>query len=115
MYRAILQALDTQVKPTGAFEGIIPVGTAIQNLRTSYLGDTLTRDGYHLSYGIGRYTAALTWFACLTGKAPDSIDWIPEKHMEFIAPNLPAIRQAVKLALEKPFEISKVDADETAI
>lgn len=114
MYRAILQALDTQVKPTGAFDGIIPAGTAIQNLRTSYLGDTLTRDGYHLSYGIGRYTAALTWFARLTGKAPDSIDWIPEKHMEFIAPNLPAIRQAVKLALEKPFEISKVDVSAEA-
>ena len=24
-------------------------GTAIQNIRTSYIGDNLTRDGYHLS------------------------------------------------------------------
>ena len=28
-------------------------GTAIQNMRTSYIGDNLTRDGYHLSIPMG--------------------------------------------------------------
>ncbi len=36
-------------------------GTAIQNLRTSYMGDTLTRDGYHLEVNTGRYTVSMTW------------------------------------------------------
>ncbi|MDD4759847.1 MAG: DUF4886 domain-containing protein [Bacteroidaceae bacterium] len=46
---------------------IIPSGIAIQNART-LVGDTLNRDGYHLSYLMGRYTAACTWCEFLTGK-----------------------------------------------
>ena len=41
---------------------IIPTGTAIQNARTSFVGDHMNRDGYHLDLKIGRYTAACTWF-----------------------------------------------------
>jgi len=41
---------------------IIPAGTAIQNGRSSYIGDNFNRDGYHLTYGLGRYTAACTWY-----------------------------------------------------
>lgn len=41
---------------------VIPSGTAIQNARTSFIGDHLNRDGYHLDVKIGRYTAACTWF-----------------------------------------------------
>ena len=41
---------------------VIPVGTAIQNARTSFVGDHMTRDGHHLDVKIGRYTAACTWY-----------------------------------------------------
>ncbi|MDR3653400.1 MAG: DUF4886 domain-containing protein [Paludibacter sp.] len=47
---------------------IIPSGTAIQNARTSSFGDNLNRDGYHLSYKLGRYIAACTWYEKLTGR-----------------------------------------------
>ena len=47
---------------------IIPSGTAIQNARTSYIGDHFNRDGYHLSLGIGRYTAACTWYEKMLGR-----------------------------------------------
>ncbi|RYY13405.1 MAG: DUF4886 domain-containing protein [Chitinophagaceae bacterium] len=66
MYNAIVDAY----KRTSALTGIklvIPVGTAIQNARTSVLGDNITRDGYHLSLTTGRYIAALTWFEQITG------------------------------------------------
>lgn len=60
---------------------IIPSGTAIQNARTSSLGDTLCRDGFHLELTYGRYTAACTWYEVLTGNCvvgnpykPDTID-----------------------------------------
>ena len=46
---------------------VIPAGTAIQNGRNTLIGDNFTRDGYHLDLGIGRYTAASTWFEALTG------------------------------------------------
>jgi hypothetical protein len=47
---------------------IIPAGTAIQNGRSSYIGDNFNRDGYHLTYGLGRYTAACTWYEKMLGK-----------------------------------------------
>ena len=47
---------------------IIPCGLAIQNARSTKLGDTLCRDGYHLNYVYGRYTAACVWYEILTGR-----------------------------------------------
>ena len=47
---------------------IIPCGLAIQLARATRLGDTLCRDGYHLNYTYGRYTAACVWYEILTGK-----------------------------------------------
>src|SRR5690554_5573856 len=43
MYKAIVNAVKTKVVSTPDINIIIPAGTTIQNLRTSYLGDTLTR------------------------------------------------------------------------
>lgn len=48
---------------------VIPSGTSLQNLRTSPLnadnGMDLTRDSYHMDYGISRYAAAATVFRTL--------------------------------------------------
>lgn len=45
-------------------DGIIPTGTYLQNLRTSSIDNAmnLTRDGYHMDYGITRYGAACCVF-----------------------------------------------------
>ena len=47
---------------------IIPCGSAIQLARHTKLGDTLCRDGYHLNYLYGRYTASCVWYEVLTGR-----------------------------------------------
>ena len=47
---------------------IIPCGHAIQLARATKLGDTLCRDGYHLNYTYGRFTAACVWYETITGK-----------------------------------------------
>ena len=47
---------------------VIPCGAAIQLARQTKLGDSLCRDGYHLNYVYGRYTAACVWYEILTGK-----------------------------------------------
>ena len=47
---------------------LVPCGLAIQNARETKLSDTLCRDGYHLDYVYGRYTAAAVWYEILTGK-----------------------------------------------
>ncbi|WP_025724743.1 DUF4886 domain-containing protein [Acholeplasma granularum] len=78
MYNDIVNAVDTHIIPNEEIYGIIPAGTAIQNARTSFLGDNLTRDGYHLTYDLGRYAAALTWFHKLTGFSLDNISYRPK-------------------------------------
>ena len=105
MYNAILNCVQKRIVGNLNVEGIIPSGTAIQNLRTSYLGDTLTRDGYHLSYDIGRYTAALTWYKELTGADITDLTVVPKQYGN-IADHLPAIKEAVNNAVANPFEVT---------
>lgn len=80
MYNAIINAVQTKIVPmvnSGDFYTIIPSGTAIQNARTSILGDELDRDGYHLHYGIGRYTSGITALKSSTKKVVDGITYVP--------------------------------------
>ena len=106
MYNAIVNAVKTDVLTNSNISGVIPSGTAVQNLRTSALGDTLTRDGYHLSHGIGRYTAALTWIAYITGCDVDKITATPTDYPE-VAQSLDYIKDAVKKAIAKPYEVTQ--------
>ena len=77
MYNAILSCLESKVLPKD-FVAIIPNGTAIQNARTSFIGDTFSRDQHnHLSYGAGRYIAAMGLVGTLTGRDMSKITWKP--------------------------------------
>ena len=68
MYKAIVETYN-KAKDLINADMIIPAGTAIQNARTSFVGDNLTRDGYHLELSYGRYIAASTWFAKIFGES----------------------------------------------
>ncbi len=105
MYDSILKAVEEKILPKGLFSYVIPSGTAIQNLRTSYLGDTLTRDGFHLSYDIGRFTAAMCWFLKITGFDIDNVDFRPEGVNESEAS---LVKKAVKAAVKNPFQITEI-------
>ena len=67
MYRAIVAA-NNRAARTWKIKTVVPSGTAIQNARTSFIGDNMNRDGYHLDYGHGRFTAACAWYEKLFGK-----------------------------------------------
>lgn len=63
---------------------IIPVGDAIQKLRTEtkefdYLngGSSLCRDGYHLTLDYGRYAAALIWYRFFKGESNTQVSYTP--------------------------------------
>ena len=98
MYHAILNAVKSEVFSHPAYAGVIPSGIAIQSLRATPVGDTVTRDGFHLSESHGRYAAALTWAQTLCGVDPDTVDWMPEAFADTIRPDLSYIREAVKKA-----------------
>ena len=106
MYEAIVSTVQSEVLTKPEISGVFPVGTAIQNLRTSYFGDNLHRDeSTHLTLDIGRYTAALTWTCSLTGVSPKDINWLPASYGGIID-DIHVIREAVENALETPYEVT---------
>ena len=102
MYNAIVNTVKEKILTHPDIDGVIPSGTAIQNLRTSALGDTLTADGYHLENAVGDYTAALTWFATLTGKDPFSMFYYPAGAIEHFYD----IAEAVENAVAHPWQVT---------
>ena len=105
MYSAIMDTVQKVVLKEKKFDGVIPVGTAIQNARTSYIGDTLCRDGYHLNKSYGYLLGALTWHAYIAGG-----DWDKLEFMPWAKEYLPAIREAIQNSLEKPYEVTQATA-----
>lgn len=77
MYRAIVNTAYSVAK-TLQINVVIPSGTAIQNGRTSSVGDNFCCDGYHLNHGIGRFTAACTWYGKIFGANVTENTYIPE-------------------------------------
>ena len=103
MYEAILSVVEDVVVPCGAISEALPVGTAIQNLRTSPLGDTLTRDGCHLSK-LGCFAAGLMWYRALTGKSIDDISDMPHPII-YTEEELLYIKDAIEKAYWNPYTI----------
>lgn len=105
MYNAIVDAA-TRAAEEVDINIVVPAGTAIQNARTSYLGDTFCRDGYHLNLGIGRYTAACTWYEKLTGRSVVGNTYVSGS----LRPNQIEIAQkAAHLAVETPNSVTVMD------
>ena len=107
MYKAIVDTVNSRVLTNSDILGVIPAGTAIQNLRSSYVGDTVTRDGYHMSYDYGRYTTALTWYAFFTGKSAENVSWVPSSYTAILNKNIDVIRESVDNAIKTPYEVTR--------
>ena len=104
MYNAILNAVQTKVVPTGWFSKVIPNGTAVQNMRTSFVGDNLTRDGYHMSYDKGRYLTALGYAKALTDRDLDKITYTPSGY-SYSENEIVAMKEAVNNAYATPYAV----------
>ncbi len=103
MYKGIVRATTDKILTNDNFVGYFPVGTTIQNLRTSSLGDTLTADGYHLKDTYGDYAAALTWFCYLTGADAETMTYRPTS----IAGHFDEIAEAVNNAIKTPLAVTE--------
>ena len=67
MHRDVVRCYRESEKEEG-FDGLIPSGELIRALLDNGVA-RIHRDGYHLSFGLGRYATALLWFRMLTGKS----------------------------------------------
>lgn len=103
MYNAIVGAVERKVASNDNIIDIIPNATAVQNSRTSKLGDTTTRDGNHLSLDYGRYLAGLMFVKVVTGLSIDNVTYKPDGVDE--DQRLIAI-ESVNNAYAKPFDFT---------
>lgn len=110
MYRAITGANDRAAKLLG-IKTIIPSGTAVQNARTSFVGDRMTRDGYHLDLLWGRYTAACTWYEKLFGHVLGN-SYVPEG----LTPDYAEVAQRSAFeAVRHPDKVTKINVKELPV
>ena len=103
MYESIVAAVRSEVLAQPEISAVIPSGTAIQNARTSFVGDTLTRDGYHLSLGLGRYIAGLTLVRALTGL---SVSDVPYRPADVARDEAVMAAEAAEAAVASPFAVT---------
>ena len=106
MYDMIIDCVEQCILTEERFALVIPCTTSVQNARTSFMGDTLTRDGYHLNYNIGRYIAGLTWYAALTDAPIENIAFNPSV-TQITADMMKAAKEAVTNAIKTPLAITK--------
>ena len=121
MYEVII-AQGKKVQAETDVDGILSTCTYFQNLRTSSINNDmdLTRDGYHMDYGISRYGAACLMFESLItpvfGKNLDGNGYrytdSSTSDTAYSTPttdeNIPIALQAARNAIAKPFEITSI-------
>ena len=67
MLEKVVAAYGQAANAIGA-QGILPCGLVLEELLKSGV-ESVHRDGYHASRGLGRYALGLTWYAVLTGRS----------------------------------------------
>ena len=112
MYRAILDTVNSKVLSEGLIDGVIPAGTAIQNMRTSSkikAAVLCEGDGYHLSKDYGDYIAALTWYAYVSGDDVSELTYQPDA----VANCRDDINTSVNGAIANPYKVTKCASYDT--
>ena len=124
-YETVSDIVKNTVAENKEISLVIPVGTAVQNLRTSFFEDNIG-SGENLSANIGIPAATLTWAVALTGKeiTGENLEKVfpAESKYEYETPYKPAVLEAVNSAIAKPYAVTaateyapvKTAADETA-
>ena len=104
MYDAINGALKQVIKDIHP-DVIVPSGTAIQNARTSSIGDNMNLDGYHLNLLYGRYTAACTWFQAIFKRSVVGNSYAPEG---VTAEQKNIAQKAASAAVKHKFKVTQI-------
>ena len=106
MYKAIVDATQQKILTNDAFCAVIPAGTAVQNARTSLLGDTLTADGFHLN-NMGKLIASYTWYAVLVGKPLEKISLVQFPNVALTEQTKAIVIESVNNALRTPYAVTE--------
>ncbi|MBR2080354.1 MAG: DUF4886 domain-containing protein, partial [Oscillospiraceae bacterium] len=104
-WESMLETTKTFVDSDQRFKFVVPVGTAVMNAHSSFLGDGIYRDATsHLNKGVGRYMATMLVACTLTGAKPEQIKYAPDLTKyppEGVAADTPNLQETlVKVAKE---------------
>ena len=108
MYDSIIACAQKLMAAHPDLEFIIPSGTAVQNARTSFVGQHLNRDGYHLHYEHGRYISSLCWYEKIFGESALTVTYKPDGMTDYKA-NM--CRTAAHSAIINPYEVTDLSAE----
>ena len=86
-------------------DGIIPVGTAIENAREAYIDVDIPKDSVRLQ-STGSIISSLVWCSTVTGVDPGEISY---GHYAQTNENARIISDSVRYSITNPYEVSKVD------
>lgn len=103
MYDSIVSTTSRVANENG-IKIIIPAGTAIQNGRTSSVGDHLNSDGYHLN-ALGCYVASCTWYEKLLGNSVIGNSFVPS---DLSPSEIKVAQQAAHFAVINPENVTIV-------
>jgi beta-glucosidase len=106
MFNRIVEAAQQAMKDNG-IKIVVPSGTAIQDARTTFIGDNMNRDGYHLNKSYGRYTAACTWVETLTGKSVVGNSYKPQGVSDDLAR---AAQLSAHAAVQNPWKVTDLSS-----
>ena len=112
MYNNIVNVTKKEILPNNTFTGIIPSCTAIQNARSSFIGDNFNEkdatqggnDGYHLNTKYGDFTGSLTWACYFSGMDANEFT---SRSAGMTEQEFKAIAEAVNNALKNPMELTE--------
>ncbi len=119
---SVISAQARSVMNECSFDGIISTGAMLQNLRTSGLNNDmgLTRDGYHMDYGLARYGASCTVFETIIGPFNGNVtmDTNSFRYSSTAAgttavtdENAPIALKAARYAIAKPYEVTDMQGE----
>lgn len=106
MYQGILNAVQEKIVPNKNFSAIIPNGTAVQNARTSFIGEKITRDleGDHMTLDFGRYLTALTFVKTIAGINFADVSYAPKGLSE---KQIRIAKESAENAIKQPFKVTQ--------
>ncbi|MBR3076105.1 MAG: DUF4886 domain-containing protein, partial [Bacteroidales bacterium] len=124
MWTIIAAQAKTAVETCG-FDGVISTGAMLQNLRTSSINNEmdLTRDGYHMDYGIARYGASCTVFDSFIGPDNGNVKLDSNTYRYTVSSttegsystpvtdaNAPIALQAARYAIANPYQVTDMSS-----
>ncbi len=105
MYEGTVLAVNNKIVPRKDIPIVIPVGTAIENMRHGIFADNVTKDGYHVSPNNGQFAACMMWAKQITKRPVGKLTFKPKSY-SYTDRQYAAIKEAVINAYKTPYSVT---------